>query len=225
MKEGLEELLRNPNIWRGGENLAERSTISTGYAGLDAILPGGGWPTRALTEILVEHSGVGELQLVMPALARLTQDDDSPAVWIVWVAPPHIPYAPALLAWNVRLSRVLLVHPRTLEEALWAMEQALRSGTSAAVLAWVEQTDERRIRRLQLAAEEGGCWGILFRPLHARIHNSPAALRLCLVSEHDGARIEVIKGRGGRPREIHTGDLGVQHFGLPPEIPTAGTSG
>ena len=58
---------------------------------------GGGWPLGAVTEVFVEGYGVGELGLLMPALAALTKEDSAtPKKWIAWVAPPFVPYAPAL---------------------------------------------------------------------------------------------------------------------------------
>ena len=143
----------HPAVWRGSEcaRVAVPS-VPTGFAELDARLPGGGWPAGALTEIHVERTGVGELQLVMPAAARLTQSGR----WLTLIAPPYVPYAPALAAHGVRLSRLLLVRTAATEDSLWACEQALRSQACGAVLAWLDRVHERALRRLQLAAESGG---------------------------------------------------------------------
>ena len=65
-------------------------------------MPGGGWPTGARTEILSGRAGIGELQLVLPALAALSWAGKR----VVWLAPPHLPYAPALAAgqrWSLAL--------------------------------------------------------------------------------------------------------------------------
>jgi len=202
VKEVLKKLLKNPGIWRGGETYIEQSAVPTGYPELDAALPARGWPPRALTEILLEQNGVGELRLLMPALAAMTRDENTPVAWIVWIAPPYIPYAPALVEWGIKLSRVLLVHPKKPGEGIWAMEQALRSGTCAAVLAWIEHVDERHQRRLQLAAEEGACWGILFRSMKYRTQTSTAALRMCVLPHKDSLQVEIIKCRGGRPGKL-----------------------
>ncbi len=79
------------------------------------------------------------------------------------------------------------------------MEQALRTGSCVAVLAWVQSADESALRRLQLAAEEGCCWAVLFRSKTAFQQRSPAVLRLQLLSEGDSTRVEILKCRGGRP--------------------------
>jgi hypothetical protein len=112
VSEALRKLLANPRIWRGQVQAGDQGWqgLASGYSKLDRLLPGGGWPLNALTEILLEHYGTGELQLLMPALAHLSQpqDDAAEAGWITWVAPPFEPYPPALQQWGVNLSRVLI---------------------------------------------------------------------------------------------------------------------
>jgi len=203
----LDEVLRSASIWRGRSgNPATSATLATGLAELDQALPGGGWPLGALIEIMLERHGLGELKLLMPALARLSREATDhgahPQRWIVWVAPPFVPYAPALASYGLELNRQLWVHPQRSSiddnsEVLWAMEQALRSGSSAAVLAWVKRTDNTVLRRLQLAAEEGSSLAVLFRPQSAMQEASPAALRLMLCRGEVGTDVEVLKCRGG----------------------------
>ncbi len=195
----LQPLLRDHRLWRPGrEPLSRRRTVATGHAELDAALPGGGWTLGAVTEIFHPQLGVGELQLLLPALAELTRRRR----WLVLVSPPHIPYAPALRAAGIDLSRVLLVHPRADREALWAVEQALRSGTCGAVMAWPSRADPGSVRRLQLAAEAGESWSILLRRDAAARRPSPAALRMAVEPEGDRLRIDLLKCRGGRPRSL-----------------------
>ena len=212
MNDALHQLLQNPRIWRGTDQ-AESSDwqgLASGYPRLDRHLPGGGWPKQALTEILLEHYGSGELKLLMPALARLSQVDensdkcaDSAAGWIAWIAPPFEPYPPALLQWGVNLSRVLIVRPKKPSESLWAAEQALASGNCAAVLLWSEKLDGSASRRLQLAAEKGQSWAIAFRSLNALSEASAAALRIKVTAGINGTDLGIVKSRGGRPAVVH----------------------
>ncbi|MGI9263891.1 MAG: translesion DNA synthesis-associated protein ImuA [Gammaproteobacteria bacterium] len=209
MKKNLENLLSHPGIWRGQTDPKRRTAFPSGHARLDEMLPGGGWPDASLIEILVEHHGTGELQLLLPLLEKLSQKDDtqqSPKGWLCWIAPPYIPNAPALLAGGVDISRVLLVHARDDREALWAMDQAMRSGGCELVLGWVRQTKGQQLRCLQLAAEEGNTTGILFRPSSAIGESSAASLRLMLSPGSDG-RIDIIKNRGGRPASLPIQDV------------------
>jgi hypothetical protein len=176
----LPDLLQRADIWRAG-SAPPVQALPSGCAELDRLLPGGGLPRGALTEILIEREGIGELSWLLPAFARATQDER----WLVFVAPPYIPYAPALAAAAINLARVLIVHPRggsgrAARDDLWAVEQALRAGTAAVVLAWLAHADHKALRRLQLAAEAGGTVGILFRSARRAEENSPAALCLKL---------------------------------------------
>jgi cell division inhibitor SulA/protein ImuA len=188
-------------VWRGKVATAARAVIPTGFRDLDRALPGGGWPLGAITEILVDGYGIGELGLLMPALAALTKEDPArPKKWVAWIAPPFIPYAPALQQHGVNIDRLLMIHPASsVKSRLWAIEQAVRSGSSAGVLAWVATANDVILRRLQLAAEEQGCWVLLFRPASARRERSPAALRIHLTQADSATRIEIVKCRGGWP--------------------------
>ncbi len=203
----LDKLLENPRVWRGHSQAQAPNGLASGYEALDRHLPGGGWPQNALTEILVEHYGIGELRLLMPALATLSTADNgmdyNEPGWIAWVSPPFQPYPPALQQWGVDLSRMLIVRPRDASEMLWSAEQALSSGTCAAVLLWSDKLDDQASRRLQLAAEKGNSWAIAFRPTSARRQPSAAALRIELLPGQEGTRVSILKSRGGRPAVLH----------------------
>jgi len=187
---GLERLMRHGALWRGrGSVPAAASVEPTGWERLDDMI--GGWPRGALTELLSSRDC--GLPLLMPALAKLSEQQR----WLVWIAPPHLPYAPALAAQGIRMENVLVIDEASPSQRLWAAEQALRSGTCAAVMAWFESLEIAPLRRLQLAAERGGCVGVLFRPLHAIRQSSPATLRLQVAPAASGFEVEVLKCRGG----------------------------
>ncbi len=202
----LEKLLENPRVWRGKSETWTEPGIASGFEKLDRQLPGRGWPPNSLTEILTEQYGIGELQLLMPALSRLSADDPlAPCAepgWIAWVAPPFQPYPPALQQWRINLSRLLIVRPKDDSEIIWSAEQALSSGTCSAVLLWPERLSDQDSRRLQLAAEKGSSWCIAFRPLSARNQPSAAALRIAMRADNQGTHLDVFKSRGGRPVSI-----------------------
>ncbi len=162
-------------------------------------MPGGGWPTASLIEVLLDAAGLGEVQLFLPALVQCQRRADGEAPWLVWIAPPHEPFAPALAQQGIELARFLVVRPASAAEALWAAEQALSSGVCAAVLLWLKGTDDRWLRRLKLAAEAGGALGVLFRPERHRFESSPAALRLLLTAGDEEPHLELLKVRAAGP--------------------------
>jgi hypothetical protein len=195
------------HVWRGTSGRSTRAILPSGFPALDSRLPGGGWPRGAIIEIFVSRYGIGELTVLIPALAALTQPvlGEAPK-WVAWIAPPFIPYPPALTQRGVRIERLLMIHPSTgRKDRFWAIEQVVRSGSSIGVLAWLAEADDVVLRRLQLATEERECWTVLFRPLEALEARSPAALRIRL-SElskgSEGIRVEILKCRGGRPSTV-----------------------
>ncbi|HVY67174.1 MAG TPA: translesion DNA synthesis-associated protein ImuA [Gammaproteobacteria bacterium] len=194
----------NTRVWRGSGAAAARAVISTGFPELDSYLPGGGWPKGAITEVFVDGYGIGELALLMPAMASLTLAVPARSrKWIAWVAPPFVPYAPALQQHGVDTESLLMIHPAQGNKSrLWAVEQTVRSGSSAGVLAWITGADDVILRRLQLAAEDQQCWTVLFRPQAARQQRSPAALRIVLSRHAAVTRVQILKCRGARPRVL-----------------------
>ena len=194
MPPALDLVLSNPAIWRGDQyaKVAVES-IPTGFAELDAQLPGRGWPRAALTELLISQRGIGELRLLLPALVRLSKDDK----WLVLVAPPHRPFAPGFESLGVNLSRLIVVETKSDGESLWAAERCLRSGSCAAVLAWPGSGPRTQLRRLQLAAEEGKSLGVVFGSTRNAAHPSPAPLRIQLAASRGKLELQILKRRGG----------------------------
>jgi hypothetical protein len=194
----LGRLLEHPAIWRG-RSVARVDALPTGFAALDQALPGGGWPRAGLIELLIAHIGVGELNLLLPALAALTQR--ASARWCAWISPPFEPFAPALVAHGVALERVFVTRG---DSPLWAFEQALGSGACEAVLGWADRKAlrARDVRRLQLAAEKGRTLGVLFRPAQAANESSSAMLRMAVEPTEQGVRGRLLKSRGGQRGSI-----------------------
>ncbi len=189
------------SVWRadqwgrsatGGDGAALQR--ATGHAALDAELPGGGWPTAGLTELLLAAPGGGELRLLAPALGERS---------LLWIAPPFLPYAPALAALGIALDRLTVVTPDSAADAAWAAEQALRSGALGAVL-WWEAAPQGRVftlpatlRRLHLAAMEGRTPLFALRPAAVRAQSSPAPLRLAIEpADASTLAVDVFKRRG-----------------------------
>ena len=178
-------------VWRGlGRNRPDSE--STGIAPLDQALLGG-WPVGALSQIVSRESGLG-FSLVVPLLARLTRAGRHVAL----IAPPYIPYAPALRDAGVDLRKLLWIAPKDRVDALWATEQMLRSGLHGAVALWSPALEAPIERRLQLAAETGRSIGIV---AHAGAYgaHSIAAVRLQVSPAAAALSVEIVRCRGARP--------------------------
>lgn len=182
------------SVWRGDQMGSYRSTsIASGYAALDKELPGGGWPPSVLVELLLVNSGVGELRLLAPTLAPLTQSGKT----VILLAPPHIPFACALSDLGIRLKNIILVEADKPADRVWAVEQVLKSASFGALLCWLPQVRTDHLRRLQLAATGGEGLTFVFRPLSAQDQSSPAPLRLaCQPAPAGRISVEIVKRRG-----------------------------
>jgi hypothetical protein len=188
-------LASHPLLWRGKQVEHRIPTLSTGHAVLDAALPGRGWPLGAVTELVNETTGCGELSLLLPALARMSRENQ----WISMIDPPWIPYPPALHGHGMALEKLLLIRTQNRGESLWACDQVIRGLSGGAVLTWPKALSFGELRRLQLAAERSQKAVFIFRDRQAANASSPAALRLQLTADGDDLQISVLKCRGQRP--------------------------
>jgi protein ImuA len=211
----------HPALWLGHQlgRHAEQA-LPSGFATLDAQLPGCGWPRRALTELLLPHAGVGEIRLLAPALAatqragRLVMLFDPPARLAAW----------PLARLGLDVAQLLLIETRdatcsgtSRDAGLWALEQALKSGHVGAVLAWLPpRLHPDRVRRLQLAAQAHDGAAFVLRELAAAQRPSAAPLRLALqCAGPDRLALRVLKRRGP-PLEVPL------QLALPPVLSAAG---
>ena len=186
----------HPAVWRASQlGHASVATLSSGFSAIDAELPGAGWPIGMLTELIGRDSGIGELRLLVPLLRQLTRQRRI----VVLLAPPHLPYAPALASHGIDLDYLLMVQAPNAADRLWAVEQTLKSAAFGALLAWLPQdrTRPEHLRRMQSAAQSAVGPVFLFRQLTAQFEASPAPLRLLLLPRPDQRlSVQILKRRG-----------------------------
>lgn len=181
-------------LWRGSElggQVAE--TQSSGYPAVDAVLPGGGWPCGALTEVLVSQFSTVEFRLIAPVLSRLTKACRT----VVLVGPPLAPHPPGLRHDGVDERYVVWVDVDAPRDRLWATEQLVKSGSCGAIVAWLPLVRAEQIRRLQVLAAH--CKGPVFlcRPESVAQDSSAAPLRVVArVATDWQITLEVLKRKG-----------------------------
>jgi cell division inhibitor SulA len=195
----IEQLLQGSTaLWRGCDLAGQGNTgQATGFSELDAILPGRGWPRNGLMEIVAPHWGSGELQLLLPLMRSVIARGQ----WVLWISPPYLLYAPALVQAGIDTEQILVVDLETsCRDALWTMEKALQTGNCGLVLAWQNWLPGKVLRRLQLAASAGDTLGVLFK--HRDSKHSPSPIRLqikdCSPEKQacSEAEVTLIKARG-----------------------------
>lgn len=196
-------------LWRASE-LAHpiAHTLPSGHTALDAELPGGGWPLGQLIDVLQPPFTQAEWRLLLPAL-RQTQAKGP----LVLIGAPFLPHLPALAHQGIAAERVFLINASTIEERLWAAEQALRCHELGAMLVWLPHAQPAALRRLQLASRQieahthapAGVpplpFVVALRPLAYQSQACAAPLRLTLHSQgRNGLDVTLFK-RLGPPME------------------------
>jgi len=166
-------------------------TEPTGNLALDRAL-NGGWPISAVSQIIASSSGLG-ISLLTPVLGRTTAAGRQVAL----VAPPFVPYAPALRDEGVALSHLIWIDPKDRIDALWSTEQLLRSGLFGVVALWIPALAAPMVRRLQVAADTGKAIAFLMHEEASEADSTPA-VRLDVQPSHEGLRITVERCRGAR---------------------------
>lgn len=185
-------MFEHPLVWRGRDwRDAQWHSTASGFAELDELLPGSGWPLGCTIEVLTDLPGNGELQLLLPALRQQAKQDG----WIAWLTPPCLPYVPSWQAEGIAAKQHVLLRPST-EDWLWTAQQLLRSGCCRALLAWQNKLDTHALRKLQLAAQDQNTLFILFRPLAQQKNSSLAPLRIRLEANEHVITLHLLK----RPR-------------------------
>jgi protein ImuA len=172
----LEELRRRiaclEGVWRTGS----RESISSGCSALDQCLPQSGFRRGSLIEWLSHGGGCGAGTMAL--LAAEAACSDGGVLAVLDRCGEFCP--PAAVRLGIDPEQLIVVHAENAADHDWAMDQLLRSSAVAAALAWPEKLNSRTFRRWQLAAEEGGCLGLLLRPAAAHTEPSWAEVRLLI---------------------------------------------
>lgn len=183
----------HPALWRASQLAQGRpNTISTGWPALDHQLPGRGWPCGALTELSLARHGIGELRLLLPALASCP-----PKQQIVLLNCPFTPHMQCWANWSLAHSHPLLwVKTGNLQQVLWAAEQTLRHDACAALLCWLPPCSPRLLHRLQVAAQGSQALCFFFSGPQSLRQPSPVPLRIALKPEPQGLGLHIVKRQG-----------------------------
>jgi protein ImuA len=189
----------------GGSCAGRQAAIPLGIPAIDDALADRGLRLGALHEFC----GPAAAGFVLAFLSTLEGA-------LMWCAGGHhhAPlYPPGLARLGLDMSAFVMARPRRRQDALWIAEEGLKSGALAAVaLEAAFQISLTESRRLQLAAEESGCLGLMLRPAGVAASTSAARTRWQVSSrpvahgEHRQAwQLELARNRGGsagRNRDI-----------------------
>ncbi len=181
-------------LWRGTDLGTQSGPVTpSGFAELDAELPGSGWPCQSISEVLSPQPSVLEWRIIGPTLGRVVGAGGR----VVVVGPPKTPHVPGLHHAGIDEKHLVWIQADTPAERLWCTEQLVKAGACGALVAWLPQARPEQIRRLQVCAQ--ACDGpvFLFRPAAAQHEASAAPLRVMARFALDWEiHVQVLKRRG-----------------------------
>ena len=167
---------------------------------LDAALPWGGLPYRALHEV----GGLAATSAVAGFASRFLGRGGA----LVWCRNARVAaelgelYGPGLARFGLGPERLIVVCCADEDEVLWSFEEALRCRGVACAVAEIGRLDLLASRRLQLAVEAGGGAGLVLRPYADPAPNAALTRwRAEPVARVDGVywRLILWRARGGAP--------------------------
>lgn len=200
MKNIIDFLQRQQLVWKGGYSLKKVDAKSTGFKALDDALSGGFMATGVI-EILSEVA-IGELRLLLPSINKSNDK------LLVFICPPGNVNAQLLSAIGFDINSIIILSPKTQNEALWASELCLQSGCCNAVLFWsYEGLAIHHIKRLQVASEKGKCQQFILRNNQHETLSLPVDLRLSLTPSYSGLTARIDKQKRGWPSQAFNIDM------------------
>jgi protein ImuA len=145
----------------------EARSLPFGLPAIDVHLPQGGLSCGALHEVIPEARAdtPAAFGFVVATLSRMPQR--GPVLLVTspcGLAAHGRPYGHGLNGFGLDPARIILVEAPNATQALWAMEEALRSAVPTAVAGVIAKLDFRASQRLHLAAGESGRPLLLLRP-------------------------------------------------------------
>lgn len=178
------------------------AVVATGWAEVDAALPGGGLRCDGIHEWFAADGADGPPRGVLTHLAwqavsgRDRQRGRKGAAgegWVVWIGRAVWPEGHGLVRGEdgALLERSIFLDAGGAEQRLWAADLATRCAAVRAVVADASGFDMAATRRLQLAAKAGGALVLLARPAREMAELSAAATRW---------RVEPALSSSSRPR-------------------------
>ncbi len=152
---------------------ASPGVVSLGIDEIDAALPWGGLPRAGLHEIDAADTSAAAAGFCAMVLARLAEKKGV----VAWCRRKRGLHGPGLAAFGLDPARLIVVRARNDTDVFWAMEEGLRNAALVAMVGEIHKATPTALRRLQLAAENGGVTALLLRPPRAAMTATPAITR------------------------------------------------
>jgi protein ImuA len=205
----ISRLQKNILLWQGFKPPSAGAAGGVGLGPVEAVFPNAIFPKGAIHEFLStepEHAAACG-GFIAGLLASLMQNGGA----CLWIGVSRTLFPPALKAFGVEPDRIIFVDLKREKDILWAMEEALKCGGLAAVIAELREISFAQSQRLQLAVEQSRVTGFLLRKDPGKLSTTACAARwriTPLPSELEEGmpgigfprwNVELLKVRNGNP--------------------------
>lgn len=192
MQPKLKKLVDKGLLWQGRPSSGKQQEyLHSGSDVLDKQL-GGGWQLDGLHECQRQNEFT-EYRLIKPLLQQALVRQ----VPVFWINPPALVSA-AGLSWQLAEPSLQIIVQAQQQNAAWAFEQVLKSGTGIALF-WgsQEDIDANKVRRWYKAAQSGHQPGFVFTGIQSQPEARSYTNRIAL--QHGGVEVDIVKRRYGWP--------------------------
>lgn len=160
-KELIQELQKNILHWQGFKVPLAGTTRFAGLESVEAAFPNAVFPTGAIHEFLTEEpEHAAACGGFLGGLLKVLMQQGGICLWI---SSSRSLFPPALKSFGVNPDRIIFIDLVHEKELLWAMEEALKCGSLAAVVAEINELNITESRRLQLTVEKSRVTGFILR--------------------------------------------------------------
>jgi protein ImuA len=147
-----QQIGRVEGIGRSGRS----GVLPFGLPMVDSALPEGGLALASVHEVQGIYADGAGAAFCAALLGQLAREAGTSSAPILWLEAGEGLYLPGLARYGLQPRQVFVVsNIRKTADRLWVLEEALRCGALAGVVAELEEADFTASRRLQLAAEAG----------------------------------------------------------------------
>lgn len=210
-KDIIQELQKNILQWQGFKVPLAGSTRFAGLEPIEAAFPNSIFPTGAIHEFLTEEQEyAAACGGFLAGLLKVLMQQGGICLWI---NTSRSLFPPALKSFGVDPDRIIFIDLQRKKDLLWVMEEALKCGSLAAVVAEIEEISFAESRRLQLAVEKSRVTGFILRKNTQKLSATACVARwkiTPLPSKLEGKmpglgfprwNVELLKVRNGNPGE------------------------
>jgi len=169
----IEKLQKEILSLQGFRQLPGGHRIDFGLGEIESSFPNQIFPTGAVHEFLSScpEDSAATTGFMSGLISRLMGQSGA----CLWISSKRTIFPPALKAFGIEPDRVIFIDLTNQKDVLWAVEEALKCETLAAVVGELTEVTFTQSRRLQLAVEKSRVTGFLHR-CNPRIVNTLACV-------------------------------------------------